>query len=126
MLQSAVAFQLPEVEATVDEMQAAMDTVAVKRAYELTLAESFAVDNEDVTVFSVQVYDPTAGRRLQAVGDSTCRGTERIEAKTRLSVNVNFQLRTKGSQVAQDSLPKLLDPMVLHTIHTVIHFSGCH
>ena len=90
VLQSAVAFQLPEVEATVEEMQAAMDTVAVKRAYEITLAQSFLVDNEDVTVFGVQVYDPPAARRLQA-------------GKTRLSVNVNFQLRTKGSQVAQDA-----------------------
>eukprot|EP00435_Cladocopium_sp_Y103_P066458 s404_g28.t1 len=88
VVESAVAFNLPEVEATVDEMQAVMELPATKRAYELTLSETLEVPSEDVTVFSIQVYDSTAARRLQ---------TRRLQTKTSLAVNVNFQLRTKGS-----------------------------
>ena len=87
VVESAVAFNLPEVTATVEEMQAQMELPATKRAYELTLAETLEIPSEDVTVFSIQVYDPTtAARRLQTVTQ-----------KTSLAVNVNFQLRTKGS-----------------------------
>lgn len=89
VVESAVAFNLPAVEATVDEMQAVMELPATKRAYELTLSESLGVPPEDVTVFSIQVYDSTAARRLQT--------SRRLQTKTSLAVNVNFQLRTKGS-----------------------------
>ncbi|CAL1150610.1 unnamed protein product [Cladocopium goreaui] len=80
VVESAVAFNLPAVEATVDEMQAVMELPATKRAYELTLSESLGVPPEenprspsslvlpgseallqDVTVFSIQVYDSTDG-----------------------------------------------------------------
>ncbi|CAK9106432.1 unnamed protein product [Durusdinium trenchii] len=91
VVESAVAFTLPAVSATVEEMQAVMDSDASKRAYEMTLSDSLEVPLEDVTVFSIQVYDANAARRLQEVN------------KTNLQVNVNFQLRTKGTAANQDA-----------------------
>lgn len=87
VVQSAVAFSLPEVDgATQESLQAVMDTAATRRAYALTLMESLGLEDEEaITILAILVYAAdSAGRRLQ-VGQS-------------FDVSVNFQLQTSTTQ----------------------------
>ncbi|CAJ1383094.1 unnamed protein product, partial [Effrenium voratum] len=92
VVRSAVAFALPELNATLSEMQAQMETTASKRAYALTLAATLGASDQDIAVLSILVYDATARRRLDS---------RFLAAVNKMEVSVNFQVTTKTDQASE-------------------------
>jgi hypothetical protein len=99
VVKSAISIALPAVEgATVETMQAAMDTPSVKEAFGASIAAGLGMDPQDVRVLRLIVFG-ASGRRLNSVAErtATAQNARLLAASDSLGVKVDYEVIAAAS-----------------------------